>query len=120
MRTTKKYYAMIPSMFSFDGEPYWLELLQVKTLTAAQHYVDQSLGGLNDAEIGMSINGEDKVVVSKKNHTGQWEVVYESESDDPYINDQIQYYRHGKRVSEYDFFKYGFQHEKVEETENTS
>lgn len=109
---TRKYYAMIPSMFSFDGEPYWLELLQVKTLTSAQQYVDHSLGGCNDAEIGVSINGGDKAVVSKRNSEGKWEIVRKDTLDhsNPYANDQVQYSRNGP-CSKEQFFN-GFQKEK--------
>lgn len=117
---TRKYYAMIPSMFSFDGEPYWLELGEAETLTSAQSYVDHFLGGLTNAEIWMSINGGDKAVVSKKDNTGQWVSVCEGKSDthDPYANDQCQYTRGGKHVSREEFYK-GFQQGKEDGMRNS-
>lgn len=108
MTAARKYYAMIPAAFSHDGAPYWLELLEVKTLTSAQSYVDSNLGGLVDAEIAVAVDGENKQVVARKNKDGKWEVVCDDEPEtNPYANDQVKYYRHGP-VSKEEFFA-GFQ-----------
>lgn len=128
---TRKYYVKVPAAFSYSGEPYWKELCQVenvpaaptpliaqaKTLSHAQYYVEKFFAGLSEPEIAVSINGGDKTVVSKKNKEGKWEVVLHQKrikvaDSNPYANDQIQYHLGGKLVSQEDFFKYGFRHEK--------
>lgn len=104
---TRKYYAMIPSAFSHNGAPYWLELHDVKTITSARVYVDRFLGGMPKAEIWVSTNGRKKVLISHKSN-GKWQVVSDKSNNNPYTNDQIQYFRHGP-VSREEFYA-GFQH----------
>jgi hypothetical protein len=110
---TRKYYAMIPAAFSYNGKPCWLEIHDAKTLTSARIYVDRFLGGITEAEIWMSRNGGNKRLISRKSN-GKWTVVCGSKRDDtnnPYANDQIQYHRNGP-VSEEEFYAGFQQHEK--------
>jgi hypothetical protein len=73
--TTRKYYVMVPAAFSYNGEPYWQELRDVKSQTAAKHYVDHKFAGLTEPEIAVSVNGGGKTVVARK-IKGKWEVIY--------------------------------------------
>ena len=108
---TRKYYVMVPASHSYNGEPYWQEVHDVKSLTAAQHYADLKFAGLPEVEIGVSTNEGEITVNSKKNKAGTWDLVLYQESREdssPHANDQIQYYLDGKLVSREDFYKYGF------------
>jgi len=75
MTTTRKYYVLIPAAYSTKDEPYWHELAGIKTLTAAQAYINKTWGRLADAEIAMSMNGGERTVVATQNKLGQWEVI---------------------------------------------
>lgn len=119
--TSKKYYALVSSNFSYSGRAYWLELHEVKNRRAAQLYVDLNLGGLTDAEIAVSINDGYKRIVSKKNEQGKWKAVYKRKNaSDKYANDQTKYNLNGELVSKEDFYKYGFLHDNQREPVRTS
>lgn len=115
MTTTRKYYLFIPAELRFEGVPLWQELLDVKTLAAAQYYVEEVFGGHLEYEIGVSINGGAPISVAEKKAEGQWQVAHGDHSDNNlYANDQNKYHHNGGLVSREDFFEYGFKHEKKE------
>jgi hypothetical protein len=72
--TTRKYYVRVPADFSYNGEPHWVRLLEVKTLISAKHYVDRVFSGLPEPEIAVSVNGGEKKVDVRK-IKGKWELV---------------------------------------------
>ena len=110
---TKKYYVLVPAAFSHDGNFYWQELHDVKTLTQAQQYVNRVFGGLTEAEIWMSRDGVTIKVISKKSVEGEWKLVYSREEPDNH-----HYHLKNMRVSREAFFKYGFHHNRGMDLKN--
>lgn len=108
---TRKYYVMVPPGFSYNEKTYWHELLGVKSLTSAQHYVSEVFSGLAGAEIWAPREGGIMRVVSKRLADGKWEIIYDHKTD---VDEPANSYYHlgGHRFARSDFFKYGFQHEK--------
>lgn len=109
--TTRKYYVMVPPAFSYSGRTYWQELLDVKSLTSAQYYVNHVFGGLTDAEIWTPGVGGVMKVASKKKADGKWKVVYDRKTDAE-DHPNCHYHLSNLRFSREDFYKYGFPHEK--------